>query len=121
MATVKIFEGKVRIESTLTNETIKKAKAFEEDSLCLKDKDGDAVFCVDSSEHTSVTSYGVELNNGKALTCYEVGADGKLSNEDSYKIMGIVDKLTKVEKQIEALRFPEVNIEYLGQEEPSND
>jgi hypothetical protein len=114
MATVKIFEGKVRIESNLTNETIKKAKAFNKDALCIRDKDDKQVFCVDVNAETSVSPYGVELNNGKALTTVVVGEDGKLSNDDNYKLMGIVDKLSKVEKQVADLTFPQVTIEYLG-------
>ena len=111
MAKAKVFEGRVRIETILTDNEIRKAKALEEKALRLQDEHGDLFFYIGVGKETVVSKYGIEFHNSKAVTDYLIGETGKLNENDEWELNGILAKLTKVEQQVKAVEYPTIEIE----------
>ena len=107
MAKAKVFEGRVRITSTLTNEVIKKAQAFKPESLKVKE-DGNTIFSVTSSHDVSgFSKHGVILIDGKATG----DITQPMSSDDKYLLEGILSNLAIVEAQVGAVEYPKVELE----------
>lgn len=116
MAKIKVFEGRVRIESTvLTDDAIRKAQALEPDALILSDKKDNATFGVSRSETTSnVNAYGVVFQDGKALTDVTLDKDGMISIDDEYALKAILVKINKIENQVSKIKADkDLDIEFL--------
>ena len=114
MANAKIFEGKVRVESTLTTEQIRKAKALKPDALKIKDDKGNETFivtAVNSADSTAVSTNGVALYEGKAVT--NLQSVGSISQEHKWELEATLINLDKVEKQVAAIQYATVDIEDL--------
>ena len=114
MANAKIFEGKVRVESTLTTEQIRKAKALKPDALKIKDDEGNETFIVttvNSANNTAVSTNGVALYKGKAVA--NLQSVGSISQEHKWELEAILINLDKVEKQVAAIQYATVDIEDL--------
>lgn len=114
MAKAKVFEGRVRIETTLTDTDIRKADSLEPDALVLRDKNDELIFIVTTDKETCASKYGVTVHNGKATTHYSVNDEGKMTEKDTWELNGILSKLTKVEQQVAAIEYPEIEIEDLN-------
>ena len=116
MAKIKVFEGRVRIESTvLTDDAIRKAQALEPEALVLSDKKDNATFAVSRSETKSnVNGYGVVFNEGKAVTDIVLDKDGLMSIDDEYALKAILVKVNKIETAVSKIKQDkDLDIEFL--------